>query len=361
MTKKGEISINIQSNSWLVSDVASVEIRDSQLRLVEREGSTRKFTLPKGLYEVSAVLEDGHRYKQLVIVQAGKKVNVDLIPSKVEHIQEGPLVEPEPEMPKYKRPRFTQAMNEIDNQGQQLLDTESPQLLEVKGASLLRESQFLWVFGTEQKPEAVPTAEIGYGGHKYCISLPISPEHVFPENSCVVKIDKTRTGPKINAWIAKERTEANALQNMLASGYPIDAANVASSAMELLESKYSDPTGAALGALILFKVGKLGDRVDWLRNLAHSFDWLPDGKVLYAKQLFNDEAHREEAIQLGIEASFQRMLYTECYSILLDFLRRWPEDDIISHYDKARWDAIEQLASRSTDLDWESICLTEVF
>ena len=361
MTQEGEISIKIQSNSWFLSDEVSVEIRDSELRLVERERKTRRFSLPEGLYEVSAVLEDGHRYKQLVKVQAGEKVNVDLVPKKGEQFREEPLIEPVPETWSYKRPRFTLVMNEIDDDKQERLDNGSPLLLEVKGATLLRESKFLWVFGTEVKPQAVPTAEIGYAGHKFCISLPISEENVFPENSCVVKIEETRSGPKINTWITKERTVANALQNMLASGYPIDAANMASNAMELLQSKYSDPTGAALGALILYKVGSLGDRFGWLRTLAHSFKWLPDGKVLLAKQLFNDEDRREEALKLALEASSQRMLYTECYSILLDFLRRWPIDPAFDQYAKAREHAVEKLASRSTDIDWESICLTEVF
>lgn len=204
--------------------------------------------------------------------------------------------------------------------------------------------------------DAVPTALIQYGNRTFRISLPTSPERGFPENVCVVKIEETHSGARINAWIAKERTVANALQNMLASGYMVNAADLASKAVELLQYKYSDPTGAALGALILYKVGQLGTRLGWVENLARDFDWLPDGKVLLARLLFNNEADRERALDLAIKASSQRMLYTECYSLLLDMLRRWPRS--INRDDRRH--AVDKLATQATDVDWESICLSQV-
>ena len=59
---------------------------------------------------------------------------------------------------------------------------------------------------------------------------------------------------------------------------------------------------------------------------------------------------------LAIQAGAQRMLYTESYSLLLDLLRRWP--DKTDH--EARYQAMDRLASTASQIDWDSICLSEV-
>jgi hypothetical protein len=356
MTQEGNIFVEIDSDSIFFGQEVPIEVRDSQLRLVERSTSKRQFSLPAGLYDVSAVLEDGRLYKQLVQVLEGQTASVRLEFSK--SIQ-APVSAFEVSLPAsyvYQRPSYTQHMDSITEVGYESVAGPTAELIEVSGASLLRQSRFLWVFSAENKLDAVPSALIRYGDRKFRVSLPISPEHGSTENLCVVKIEDTRSGVHADAWIAKERTVANALQNMLASGYMLNAAEVASNAVELLQYKYSDPTGAALGALILYKVGRLENWKSWLENLAHDFDWLPDGKVLLARLLYNNEATREDALDLAVKASSQRMLYSECYSLLLDSLRRWPR--VLDRADPQQ--ATGNLAAYATDIDWESICLSEV-
>jgi hypothetical protein len=241
------------------------------------------------------------------------------------------------------------------------LESEA-RLIEVNGASLFRESPGLWVFGCEMQPDldAVPTAVIQIGDRMTRISLPINPKAgsaVFnPDNSCVVKVEETRTGAHVHAWISPERTVANALQNALASGYVLRAAEVADEAVELLRDKYSDPIGAALGGLILHKVGRLEKRIRWVENLARDFDWLPDGKVMLAHLLQNDESALDRALELAIQASAQRMLYAESYSLLLDLLRRWKRESDR----EVRKQPTDELASVAPYIDWESICLSQV-
>jgi hypothetical protein len=96
--------------------------------------------------------------------------------------------------------------------------------------------------------------------------------------------------------------------------------------------------------------------MSWVENLARSFDWLPDGKVIFARLLYDNESDRSQALQLAIQASAQRMLYSESYSILLDLLRRWPE----ATDDMARRQAVDRLASQSSYMDWGSICLSQI-
>ena len=55
-----------------------------------------------------------------------------------------------------------------------------------------------------------------------------------------------------------------------------------------------------------------------------------------------------------LEASQQRMLYAESYSILLDLLRRWPRE----HRFAAHAETVAELARHSPHIDWDSICLS---
>ncbi len=153
-------------------------------------------------------------------------------------------------------------------------------LIEVTGANLQRQAGNSWFFKCESHLQSVATARYGDENLETQVSLPVSWDGGFPGNTCAVTVELTRSGLRANAWIAAERTVANGLQNMLSAGYVLQAAGIAETAVELLRSKYSDPTGAALGGLILQKVGRIGQWIEWVENLARDFEWLPDGKNL---------------------------------------------------------------------------------
>ena len=130
---------------------------------------------------------------------------------------------------------------------------------------------------------------------------------------------------------------------------------VANDAVQLLRDKYQDPTGAVLGGLILLKTGGLQQWKGWVENLARDFPWLPDGKVMFARLMFDFESANDTALQQALAASRQRMLYTESYSLLLEMLRRWPREGDRD----ARREAVGRLSVDAPYLDWESICLSE--
>ena len=228
------------------------------------------------------------------------------------------------------------------------------QLVDVQGANTVRETRTLWIFECQPDVDQVPAATVRIGDTLTEISLPTSPGGVPTPNLCAVRVEDSTTGPSATAWISPERSLANALQNMLASGKVLHAAHMADQATELLHDKYSDPTGATLGALILHKVGRLNRLQSWVENLVNDFGWIPDAKVLLAVMLLDDRSDLQGALDLATEASQQRMLFTECYSILLDLLRRWPK--------KYEWElrqpSLMALTERSSYIDWESICLT---
>ena len=356
MTKEGTLLVKIISDSVFFGYEVPVEVRDSEMRLVEGPGNLRRFTLPIGLYEVSVVLEDGCRHRQLVQIKEQEETIAKLGLDEQTQAPECTSQVKGIDFASYERPHYTQKLETLSEAEPEFQTGLTVQLIEVKGAALVKEGRRHWVFECTSELDSVANALVQVGDRKIRISLPVSPEGGFPNNSCVVKVEEARAGVPVNAWISKERTVANALQNMMASGYMLKAADMAKDAVELLRDKYSDPTGAALGALILYKVGQLEKWMSWEENLMRSFSWLPDSKVLMAKLLYDDDIDRNRAFELAIQASSQRMLYSESFSILLDLLRRWPKasDDI------ARRQAIDRLACQTSYIDWESICLSQV-
>jgi hypothetical protein len=326
-----------------------VEVRDSSLQLVERS-SNRSFNLPEGLYEVSAVLEDGQKHSALVQVASDTSTPVVLEAGNTLEAERSAWVSAPPSLSQ-SRP-FTQ-FSESVIESPPIPSEVDVQFLECKGATLLRSSRNQWTFDCKKASDQVPTATFAIGSRQVLISLPVSPSDFGPSNSCTVRADHHCEDVHLDAWISPERTLANAMQNMLASGRYIEAAHVAEQAIDLLRSKYQDPTGAVLGALILQKVGRLQRLQSWIENLVRDFPWLPDAKVLLAS-LMVDEGNIENAVILLIQASKQRMLLSESFSLLLDLLRRLPGAKTRENEQRK---AIGRLTLVSPYIDWQSTCL----
>ena len=170
-------------------------------------------------------------------------------------------------------------------------------------------------------PHGVATATVRVADTAWRISLPLGPG----DGECLLRVDGANARAPVTAWIAPERTMVAALQNMLLKGEYAALVPVAEQAIELLRSKYQDPTGATLGALILHKVGRLKPYASWLENLARDFAWIPDGNVLLASLLVEDHQQLDRALQLALSACARRLLHAETHAILLDMLRRWPD------------------------------------
>ena len=351
----GQIALQLASDSVFFGNAIPIEIRDSRLRLVAKASASSTLDLPAGLYEVGAVLEDGRRHSAVVQVKGGERTLVQL-PVEPTAPVESPTPE-EPTLPDDQRPRFTRGMAAaVGTEAEAGLETAADvQLLEVDGASLVRETRTLRIFQCKSSVNAVPSALFRIGPRQLRISLPISPEGGTPSGSCAVRIDLTSTGIHAHAWITPQRTVANALQNMLSSGYLVEGARVADDAVALLRDKYEDPAGAALGALLLYKAGRLQRWESWVENLASDIVWLPDGKVLLAHLRYQRESTSDVVLGLALEASQRRMLYAESYSLLLDLLRHWPRETP----GVDRPEAIRRLADTAPYIDWESVCLSQ--
>lgn len=365
-TRLGSVSVSVESESHYFGYAVPIEIRDASMQLIKR-GPFRSLDLPAGLYQVSAVLEDGREHSRLVQVRGGantvvrfgtrrpastgpvSKVDTAALPT-----AGSAMTFAKSSVLQQRSMRFTERADAEDGPAAaEEAGTTPASLVDVQGAHLKRQTSTLWIFECAPMVTAVSTATMQVGKRRWSISLPTSPSMGAP-NLCAVRVDPAPSGAHVTAWVSSERTVANALQNMLASGQLASAATMADEATRLLRDKYEDPTGATLGALILRRVGRLSRYESWMENLARDFAWIPDGKILLASLLFERRSDLDRAHGLALQAAKQRILYTESYSILLDLLRRWPrEADRSGHAD-----AMARLAAHSPYIDWNSTCFS---
>lgn len=444
--KLGNIDVNVTSDSWHFKQNVPIQIRDSKMRLIKDYRQPGVHKVKPGLYQVSAVLEDGQEHKHLVKVRSGGTAQVNFSAELDEQAINSSSQESSYRVGKSYSPRYTKSMakralekskeeklkfdvpdftelvkpsgtkrrsggrrrpsvdrefghagsdslresahelmesgdsdfdsvdidagmgaidGEIEEIEEQILEqvtTEqaetSDDLLALTGAHRLDGQQNPWMLKSDDSIEEVPCATMNVGGEKWLLSLPSSPHDSEEFNSCVVTIDQHFSGLKATAWISPGRTVANAMQNMLASSELLSARELAGTATDLLRSKYQDPTGATLGALVLHKFGLLEEKLSWLNNLARDFSWIPDTKILLASEMVRGAeatpGSRKKAFRLAMQASEQRILFSECHSILLDLLRR----SFKGIDDEARRSAVKKLGMQSLYIDWDSICLS---
>ena len=440
--KLGKIDVSVNSDSWHFKENVPIQIRDSKMRLIKNYRQPGVHQVKPGLYQVSAVLEDGREHKHLVKVRSGGIAKVNFSAEEDERTMNNLAQKPNYRVGKSYNLRYTKSMakrdlekakeekfqfdgpdltklikprvmkrssrgsgglragierlgnstaadsfiergpraiepddndsvgmsaidSAIEESGAQMLEQEgleqeetNDNLLSLKGAHRLSEQQNPWMLKCDDSIEEVPTATINVAGEKWLLSLPSSPHGSEEFNSCVVTIDQHFSGLKATAWISPSRTVANAMQNMLASSELLSARELAGTATDLLQSKYQDPTGATLGALVLHKFGLLEQRLSWLENLARDFSWIPDAKILLASEMVRGieatEDSRKKAFRLTMQASEQRILFTECHSILLDLLRR----SFKGRDEDARRSAVKKLGIQSLYIDGDSVCLS---
>jgi len=408
----GTLKVRIDSDSHYFKSNIPVRIRNSRMKVLKLPREQREFKLSPGVYQVSAVLEDGQEHKQVVRIKEGEVANVEMgannekasikahrrstkrmrvqskaprytktierlaahddlpmssgaeapIPGKEIDPQEPHTNSPEPHSNSPEPSTNGHESSRPHSTGDKPSKTKSA-LLALSGAFRVDGRENPWMLNCESNVEQVPTATVeissNAGSQRYTISLPTSPHDTPDYNSCVVVIEKRFSKLFPAAWISPSRTVANALQNMLAANQLHTAKDFADNATELLRSKYQDPTGATLGALVMHKFGILEEKQSWLENLARDFRWIPDAKILLASTMVHSVDQTREthsrAFKIAIEASQQRILYTECYSILLDLLRRWPD----KRDNLARKKAIAHLAKQSPYIDWNSICMSQ--
>lgn len=409
---QGTLRVGLEVDYWFLREKSAIEIRDSQFRVVDVVQSGAALKLAPGLYEVSAVLEDGQKYRKMIHLEVGSTVDVKLksnetnaqlasIPMFETFGDKGLLLEvlPDAALParwdaspdgtglivvgapleRHGYGRRTDRRQPDGHDDQMLIQLEHfgipelqpitfPDTLRVlkqteldknrvmlhsvsTGAALHSQGGNFWIFVPTTILHAVPEAVLQIGIRKYFISLPVNPYANDPKRACELYVEDNGIAIRAQVWTDPSRTLVNSLLHMLASGHLMNAIDIAQKGANLLLDKYQDPAGAALGGLLLNKVGELKRNQDWLENLARDFAWLPDGKVLLALVLMEDEGTEDRCIELLEKACQQRMLFTESYSLLLKLLRTWPFE---RHADRCRV-LLRSLARVTPYVDWSSI------
>lgn len=341
MTVEGEttgvLHIEIDSKLYYRGKGIRVEIRDSDLILIQPATTQRSFELPYGLYEISAVLDDGKRTTKVTEVNGRQPNRIKLEPN----LPFEPLAS--------KNDSDFRSVSELHHLHSVKTDME---IVDISSDVTVYEVESHWILRHSQKMEQVPVATISSSGSTLQASLPISAgDHRFSVTCHVTRQFEPSFGP-VQIKISQSRSIASAMERMVEAGQFESATRLANKAMETLLSKFIDPTGAALAALILYKADRLDDKMDLLFSLVKRFGWLPDGKILLASQLVRLPGQREKALQLACQASEQRILFTETFSLLLDLLRYWPEND-----SKNRSEALSRLSERAPFVDWRSTYL----
>lgn len=327
--KKGMLVARLAIDSENLRAHLPIEVRDSDLGLVRTVTTGESVELDPGLYEVSAVLDDGRKHRKVVQVEEGKQRRVGL------------RVDP-------------QAWRAPVSLGS---GDDKPELLDLVGARRVAASDTRWEFCPKGPIGRVPYADLKLGRQTIRVSLPINPEGYDREaSSCSIRFERSEVGLRAQVDISAGRKVSSTIQHMMSQG-EVFAAHFVSRlvADDLLREKYNDPVGAALGAQLLFQAGTLEKREEWLKNLAKSFPWLPDGSILLGALEVGMPAQRDQGISRLVRASRSRPMFTFAFSVLLDTLRRVSRDPEFSFLNSV----VKGLAERAGQLDWSALVVTE--
>lgn len=174
--------------------------------------------------------------------------------------------------------------------------------------------------------------------------------------ACRVEVRLDDGEPTVVVRLRTNDPVADAILNYLRRGDVTAAAAMeewAESSHEMLMHKMSDPYAAAVGAYLLLRLHRFDLLHDWPRNLANHFDYLPDGCVIWAWQLINqDPSRRAEIIEyLDLAVSRGVPVYTPGLRLALDALSLLGDDGR---------DTLAALQAKVGTVLWESPLTTSV-
>ena len=340
MTGLGQLQIRVENNSYFLSQNLPYIVRDAAMAFVTKGTVGQKGIedLPEGYYSVEVIMPSGSPHTELAHVQADTTVEV--------------IIDDEDRADDPTREERLGAALPSTDEG-----ILRPQLVATKFCTT-RETTSGWTFTPDPHLTAVPTAQFSSSDdHDWVISLPLNPQGPEEElrEACVTfeRITGRPTRPVVR--FSKHRRVSRMLDGVLRHR-TVAAAGLLDEAAGLLLYKYDDPPGAALGGLTLFRFGRLRVQQGWIENLARDFPWLPDGQILCAAMLMDDDdrAERARGLKLLLGATTQRPLYTDGLSLASDLLRRWP-DEMSS---EARTQRLAFLSDFSCTAGWDDIMLT---
>lgn len=345
MSATGTLVVELSSPSRFLTANLPIEVRDSRHALVQIVKHRGDLTLPVGLYTVTAVLEDGSTDSRTVSVRSNTTTRVEFEPPIGEWFTEQDIAA-----------TGIVAMNLVDTSAP-LTGSLTGSLIEGTPGSIHEVADGVHLLGA---PLGLEIDRLSNGhlavelqrAERAWICLSIRDVIVWQAlpldfgsseaRRCVLRIE----GARLELDLPRERRVTNALRGMVDSGKVGDAIALADDASALLASKYSDPIGAALGALILERFGQLGRHAAWVENLARDFAWLADGGIALAAVLskHHERRHRDRGLAALFELDEQHLpIFSDAFSLALALLRSWPDSE-------RRGECDRKLASLATTL-----------
>lgn len=356
MTARGKLTCEVASGSSMLRGNLPIEVRDSAGGRVGAYRSGESIELPAGLYTVTALLGSGHAEHKVARVVAGESEAL-LFGARPRAAQLETIRKPARDdshgksAGAFRSGDFFIEPEHGSTRGSGIAIEPSAELA-VRAAGAGR-----WVVTPRGAVTSVPWVRLRAGKEQVELSVPINPlGHDEDTRGCVVEATEQKGRLRVSVSLAPARQVSSALKGLMESGSMLRGVELARDATDLLASKYSDPSGAALGALLLHRIGMLEERASWLRNLARDFAWLPDARVLEADLLALSEKPAERARGLAqlLAASGERMMFAETLAIAMSRLRRWPGDERAEE----RSACIEALAETTSRVDWSAVVLT---
>jgi hypothetical protein len=332
----GWLHVEVDAGSGFLRYNLPVVVRDAHGAVVQRVTSGSTLMLPEGLYSVAAVTPDGERAVKHAHIGGAETTSVTFEASEAAI---------EPTVP-------AGTFNfDLGGAYKPYVSVES-----AAGCSVAAEDATGWVFVPVDHLDSVPSAVFRVGNRHVLMSLPLNPTGSYPLNSCRVDVVTTGSRTGLRMSFPPERRVTRLVDGLVRHGEIAAGIDVLQQATDLLSMKYSDPPGAVLGGLTLNRMGLLRTRSAWIENLARDFAWLTDGPVLLASLLRHDPSpeERERGLRLLMAAASRPPMYTDGLSLLVELLRRWPDEASKSQ----RHDILDKLADYSAYADWDAVNLS---
>ena len=335
---KGNLHVVVPTTSHFLSTQMPFTVRDTSLSVVHRGQIGQSVALDEGVYSVDTMSLTGVPHSVAVTITAGETTVLDA------ESPTAPHDDAEDRLREHDRKLYSQSTPRLKVRAE-------------SGCEISRDDAFeVEIAPTSKEPVEVPTVIVDSAGQRVRMSVPLNPRgHDAGERECLLRITSEDGVPALTMTFASGRTVSKAVEGLVRHRTVTDAGEMFDTASNLLLHKYSDPAGATLGALALHGMGRLAERLEWVGNLAKSFPWIPDGRIVHAalRQRSDDRASRVEGLYELLDASLQRPMYTDGLSLAMELLRRWPDDEEV----KARRKHLEHLADLAAYADWNSINL----
>jgi len=313
-----------------------ITIRDHNLALLSCN-TYREFHLSPGIYEVSTLNDSGEKLEKIVEINPNKTTTLELNLKSAESIDT------------HLKDEDFQAWKKDD-------------VFSLKGTSLAlhRASEGLEITQLDNQMivrhtgemREVSTITILCNEELQKFSLPLSNGTHHRSVFCHLLPADTLTDPgKPRVRLSQGRTVSSAMERLYEGNRVLNAAKIAQQSLKYLTTTVEDPTGVLIGALALFKTDRLTGSIEWLEIFNEKYEWLPDGKILLACLISDEDPKR--SIDLAVAASAQTILYRDTFSMLLNFLRQWPDKK-----SEPRNSALNHLGGISPYVNWKSTYLS---